>query len=279
MMIDRPIVRQYATSGQAQRAVEALRRWGFESERITVVSTASLRPPVPGAGDSAERDAVVQRAIEAGAVPRADARRHAEAVQGGRTLVSVEAPFGTGGIAEELLDQCEPVAADFEATPVPLLPSDLAAPLSEMLGMPAITRRGRTASEALGIPTLTQRDHFTFGNPRVGDNAAPFSRLFGLPVTTRRGRTLGEALNLPEITRSGVFVFGSPSLAPDSPAPFSSMLGLPVLVRDHHPRLEGSIIRERHADQAPTRRESRDLHASATPERLPVGSRERENVF
>ncbi len=49
-MTDLPVVRVYDSPGQAQRALDALRRWGFEAERIVVLtgstpSSATKAPP------------------------------------------------------------------------------------------------------------------------------------------------------------------------------------------------------------------------------------------
>ena len=46
-MIDLPVVRLYESPDQAQRALDALRRWGFEPERIAVIAGATT--PAAGA--------------------------------------------------------------------------------------------------------------------------------------------------------------------------------------------------------------------------------------
>lgn len=196
-------------------------------------------------------------------LPRWSAQHYAEAAAAGHTLLVVHAPFGTGGHAEDLLAEGEPVALGTEPFRRHLLPSNLAAPLSRSLGLPTLARRGRTTSEALGLPCLVQSGRttsealgvpavtrsrpFAIGEPRMPDEPAPFSRLLHLPILTRRGRTLGQALGLPELLRDDRFAFGSPQLS-DAPAPFSRLLHLPVLIRDRiagraQPRLERREIR------------------------------------
>ncbi|MCU0758396.1 MAG: general stress protein [Steroidobacteraceae bacterium] len=271
MSIDLPIVRVYENAEAAERAIRSLRRWGFEEERISLIARKPSDSPVPGTamglsdagggprgpdplpvagrpegpegGLDAERwIAELRRA----SIPRSQWASCLAAVQRGQVLLSLRAPFGTGGIAEDMLDEAGPVPHAIEPYRRPLLPSHWAAPFSRILGLPVlirpgrttsdalglptVTRPGRTTSEAIGMPTLVRRRRFMLGEPRLHDTAAPFSRAFGLPVLTRRGRTVGEALGLPELARSRRFVFGPPRLF-DAPAPFSSMLALPVLVR------------------------------------------------
>lgn len=255
-MIDLPVVRLYDSSQQAQRALDALRRWGFEPGRIVVLTastataaaspSATSTPSARAATDASDESLVA--ALRAASIPRAQVAQYAKALRRGHTLISVHAPFGTGGLVEDMLGPGEPVVVERSRHSAGhLLPSDDPAPLSETLGLPTLTRRGRTTSEALGLPTVvrsgrttsealglptvTNTDHYTLGAPRLSDQAAPFSRLFGLPVLTRRGRTTGEAAHLPEVSARGGFTFGTPRLF-DSPAPFSSLFGLPVLLRD-----------------------------------------------
>jgi hypothetical protein len=192
-MIDLPIVRFYQTPEQAGRALESLHRWGFEPERVVVLS-----PSIASAGAD---DTTLSDALRAARIPASQAAPCAAALRRGYTLVSVMAPFGTGGIAEDLLRAGEPAAFDVAASDSQGLPSDLAAPVSRTLGPPTVTDRGRTTSESLGLPTATHRgrttseplgipavtrsDRFTFGAPRVGGMAEPLSRLLGLPVLIR----------------------------------------------------------------------------------------------
>jgi hypothetical protein len=196
-MINYPIVRLYATSEAAKAAVANLKRWGFEDELINVVHSGST-PPANAPASAASDDPVLS-AILSGYVLKEHAKVYAQEVRAGRTLVSIQAPFGVGGVAEDLLDEAGPVASAVKTSEG--LPSwDDGAPFSSALGLPTIVR-----------------------------SSAPFSSFWVLPTLTRRGGTLSSALGLPELSGSS-FVFGSPSLS-RSPAPFSSMLGLPLLRR------------------------------------------------
>ncbi len=196
-MINYPIVRLYATDAAAKAALANLKRWGFEDELINVVN-ASSTPPANAPASAASDDPVLS-SIMAGYVLRAHAKVYANEVRAGRTLISLRAPFGVGGIAEDLLD---------EAGPVP-------SPVHTGVGLPSWDD-GAPFSSALGLPTVIRAP-------------APFSAFWVLPTLTRRARTLCSALGLPELTSSSSYTFGAPSLSRNA-APFSSMFGLPTLL-------------------------------------------------
>ena len=198
-MINFPIVRLYASVEQARSAIAALKRWGFEDEIINFV-TASSTPP-PDAPASAASDDPVLSSIMAAYVLKAHARVYAQEVRSGRALVSIKAPFGTGGYAEELLDGCGPVASAVDTRGEPLPPWDDSAPFSSAFNLPTVIRA-----------------------------SAPFSAFWVLPTATARGGTVGAALGLPEVSSSHSFVFGTPAVS-NSPSPLSSMLKLPTLLR------------------------------------------------
>ncbi len=198
-MINFPIVRLYATVEQGKTAIAALKRWGFEDELIRFV-TASSTPPANAPASAASDDPVLS-SIMAGYVLKAHAKVYAQEVHRGRSLVAIQAPFGTGGIAEELLDACGPVNSGVATNGDALPLWDDHAPFSSALNMPTLV-------------TAT----------------APFSRFWVLPVVTRRGGTVGASIGLPEVSNSDSYLFGTPGLSRSS-SPLSSMLGLPTLMR------------------------------------------------
>lgn len=195
-----PIVRMYASPEHAKRAIEKLRRWGFEQELITLV-TASSTPPANAPASAASDDPVLS-AILSAYVLKAHAKVYAAEVRQGRALVAISPPFGTGGIAAQFLDESDPVQSSLVIEPEDPMPLwDDAAPFSSSFRLPVLVRA-----------------------------TAPFSAFWVLPVITRRFRSLSAALGLPELKRSSSYVFGEPSLARSS-TPFSSALGLPLLSR------------------------------------------------
>ena len=94
------ISRLYANAADAGSAVEALKAHRFSDKEIFVVG-----PPTSG---KASIDNLTS-AIANGAVPKADAAIYAKGVAKGGTLVSVQAPFGTGAKASGLLDSHKPI--------------------------------------------------------------------------------------------------------------------------------------------------------------------------
>ena len=166
-MINHPIVRLYASAEQAKLALAALKRWGFEDELINVVTATSMPPA--SAPASAASDDPVQSAIMSAYVLKAHAKVYAQEVRSGRTLISVRAPFGVGGIAEELLDKCGPVKSAVVTADDSMPQWDDDAPFSS----------------AIGAPTLVRA-------------TAPFSAFWVLPTVTSRGGTFFSGIGLPE---------------------------------------------------------------------------------
>lgn len=226
-----PIVRMYETNKQARDAVGKLRKEGFSSDDIFLMTPASK-----GYADTVEPLSI---AIKAGFVPGRLASACAAGLQEGRSLVSIAAPFGYGLLATKILDGCDPVATGFESRPGYSVAWDEGAPLSSALLLPTVwrnmpapfstlfsfkaLRRGRTFASPK-CKELASPDYALFGKPRLSDNPAPLSSIFNL-------KTISVSRGAPW-TRS----FGLPMLSQNA-APFSSALGLELLTgwlgRDH----------------------------------------------
>jgi len=190
----------YASPEQASRAVARLRSWGFDQELINLV-TASSTPPANAPASAASDDPVLS-SILAGYVLKARAKVYAAEVHSGRVLVSVQPPFGTGGMAEEMLDEFDPVESSLVIERPDALPLwDDAAPFSSTFQLPVLFKA-----------------------------STPFSNFWVLPVITRRFKSFGALLGVSEVTRSKWYLFGEPTLS-RSGRSFSSMLGLPMLTK------------------------------------------------
>jgi len=199
-MSNYPIVRMYAAPEQAELAVAALKSRGFEQEWINLV-TASSKPPANAPASAASDDPVLS-SILAGYVLKAHAKVYAEEVRRGHALVSIQPRFGTGGMAEQLMDEYDPVesALVIERDDALRLWDD-AAPFSSTFGIPVLVRA-----------------------------SAPFSAFWVLPVIVRRLKSLGGALGISEVTRASWYLFGEPQLS-RSTTPLSSVIGLPLLTK------------------------------------------------
>jgi hypothetical protein len=209
------IVRMYDKEERARDAVAKLREAGFSDDAIFELA--------PGAAQS------VASAIEVGRLMGYRAKFYAERVKQGRSLVAVEAPFGRGEQATQILDGCGPVDLDLK------VPEDAVknewgegAPLSHALGLPVLSRNNPTPlSDTLGMSTLARSDTYLTSKlpkwqyilsgpdgPRLSKNPAPLSSMLGLPLLSHRASRTKLSSN---------------------PAPFSSALGLPTLSKNPTP--------------------------------------------
>jgi hypothetical protein len=181
----------YQTEQQATDAYHKLREFGFTDEVTNLVTS--------GVGSLPD----IMSAIMAGFVLRADAAVYAQGIQSGLTLVSVQAPFGSGVAATEILDRFDPVDFGMKDVIDRGMIWDEDAPVSSALHLPAISR-----------------------------GATPFSDFWGLGVKTHV-RTLCAVLGIPELTDSRWSLsasMGMPELSAAA-APLSSRLGLPLLLK------------------------------------------------
>lgn len=186
------ITRMYASAADAAQAAAELREEGFDD--LYLVS--------PPAAADVPLSAIAAQIAE-GRVLLAEAKVYAHGVAAGRSLLTVHAPFGSGRLAETILDSHGPVDSGLAVPPEPSM-WDEAAPLSSILGMPTVIDDPDPMSKVLGMPALS-------------DNAFSLSGLFGIPLLT--SGEMGDHGR-----------FGLPYLS-DNPTPLSSALGLPVLTK------------------------------------------------
>jgi hypothetical protein len=187
-----PIVRLYDTARQATDAANALRGRGFADHLINMVS---------GEGNAGSQEDIA-KAIMAGWVLKHEAFVYATAVQQGKSLVSIRAPFATGRRCARIMDGFGPAESPVKPTREPLPQWDDAAPLSSALWWPVAVDSSAPFSATFGMATLARE-------------AAPLSRLFCWTTKSRNPTPFSSMLGLPLLAKN--------------PAPFSSMLGLRLL--------------------------------------------------
>jgi hypothetical protein len=199
------IARMYQTKERARDAVTKLKEAGFSDDAILELT--------PGSAQS------VASAILAGQMMGHRAGFYAERVKNGRSLVALDAPFGQGQAATEILDGCGPVDQDLK------VPEDSgevrwggsAAPLSEALGWSVLWRnRPAPLSDALGMPTKS-RSQYYLTTELASRDPAPLSSALGMPTLSRDPTPLSSALGMPTLSRN--------------PTPLSSATGTDVLTR------------------------------------------------
>jgi hypothetical protein len=216
------IVRMYDAEERARDAVKKLKEAGFQDDAILALS--------PGSADS------LASAITAGQKMGSRAGFYAERVRQGRSLVAVEAPFGQGQLATEILDGCGPVDQDLKVPEDAVRNrwGDEAAPLSDALGWPVLTRNEPAPlSDSLGMRTLSRNQYYLtseLANPNF-----TLSERLGLRLLSRDPTPLSSMLGLPVLLRwAKSSSFGMKLLSKD-PAPLSSALGVRTLSRDPTP--------------------------------------------
>jgi hypothetical protein len=186
------ITRMFANATAANKAAAELREEGYGD--INVVSPSGSDVPL----------SAIAAQIAQGHVLLADAKIYAKGVAAGHSLVTVHAPFGTGKVAEYILDSHDPIDSGMpkvvadrmwdEATPLssalvlPVLIDD-PDPASRAIGIPALTSSDCGLSEAIGMPLLTNGvlgDRGKLGLPFLSNNPTPLSSALGLPLLSKR---------------------------------------------------------------------------------------------
>ena len=270
-----PVGKVYASEPEARAAADRLADEAFERRDVTTLAPSTFEARYPWLLDrnAAEDEDVTGLLAEVvadlhgpGGVPEEHARVYAEQLQDGRSVVLVTAPFGAAQRATDVLDAAGPV----DIGPLPTLDRHYhtwhqAAPLSDLLGLPVLTRGrtwlaaafGRPLADPHYLPTrgwaggLLVRDPTPLSSAagldvliedptplssKLGmdalrrDEPAPLSSRLGMKVLAKAPAPLSSALGLKPLADPRAA--GRARLSRD-PAPFSSLLGLPVLVRRH----------------------------------------------
>ena len=235
-----PLVRMYATERQARDAVAKLKEEGFREEEIFLVT--------PGSSIAAPPLGTISSAMLAGEVLGSQARFFAEGVKQGRSVVAICAPFGTGKLANSVLDSYQPLDTGLQVTERPPPVWDEAAPFSSAFLLP-ILKRAQPApfSTFLGLGTLshgrsflsgmfrelTAADFAVFGRNPLTRNQAGWASLSG-----RSGPSWTTSLGFPMLSKNpaplssslGMHTLAKPNLSRQA-APLSEITGLPTLSR------------------------------------------------
>lgn len=245
------ITRVYGRSDNALGAVEELKSYRFSDTEINVVSY--LGGQKTGSNISSTELNEIVDAITAGHVLKGEAIIYALSVTRGATLVTVRAPFGTGGRAMAILDSYDPIETGVrpkeyprprqwdETTPassflhIPVL-LDNSATLSAVLGTPFLLERGRTALWALQIPELLSARASAatlFGIPAVLKRSAAVSALVGLPLLTNAKASLSSLLHIRLLLsdKASLSAFCDMAWLRPLATPLSSALHIPTLLK------------------------------------------------
>lgn len=219
------IARLYASGEQASVAVTKLKEAGFADDSIGQLHPTPERTDEGSAGVAA---------------PTSTLERYLASTYGkqleGRWLVGVEAPWGRGVLATNVLESAGPVA---ERLPEPSGRTDTAvaadswgeaAPLSQTLGFAVLSSDPAPLSSMFGWAIKAKREYFL--TAKLRSEAAPLSSRLGLPTLTKRRHFLVSGLSnnaAPLSSKLGL------RLLSDNAAPLSSRLGWPLLKKEAAP--------------------------------------------
>ena len=187
------ITRMFANAATAAKAADELREEGYDD--LFVVNP-------PAAADVPLSAIAAQIAL--GRVYLPDARIYAKGVAAGHALVTVHAPFGSGKLAETILESYGPVDSGIAKSDTPSMWDEAAPlssilaiatvindpdPMSKIIGIPAVTSGNCSLSGMIGMPLLTDGelgDRGKLGIPFLSSNPTPLSSALGLPLLSKR---------------------------------------------------------------------------------------------
>lgn len=215
-----PVTRLYARSEDAEAAVAALDREGFEPAHVRVVRPAEA--------------AEVEESLHRAGISGANAKLYAEHLAKGATLVTVRALFGQGVAATDILDGHSPLPLETEPEQVGIDAGD-PTPFSNFLGWKVLSHDPTPLSFMLGLKVLSQDKntdasmrslHTLSGEPAplssavhmqlLSTDAAPLSAMAKLPVLSGEAAPLSGKLGMRTLSSEA--------------APFSKLLNLLVLL-------------------------------------------------
>lgn len=226
------ISRLFASSAAADDAARRLRNLRIRASDIHVIEAPKGAAAEPSAADLG----TLAAAIAGRGVERSHARDLAHRVWKGAVLVSAVAPFGSGTQVIAAMDAAGPIDTGYRSPAEYYQPDeDMAAPLSEILGLPVLGGRGDWLSSLFGLPALSKSTPTGAGllitegqggyRPVLGGGVSgggsPYRAVIPMPVLS--GAAAGTSnrgfLGLPLLSGGG---------ATNSNSGF---LGLPLLIR------------------------------------------------
>ncbi len=241
--------RMYETEQQAHDAVNELRANEFPENAVFMMTPGSAhgagseeQESLEGPSDDMGSLEAIANAVMTGSLLGDNADTYVQGLRRGYSVVAVEAPFGLGQPAVDILESFGPVDSIKNQPQEPPKTSawDSDTPLSTALGLSLIKRdKPAPLSDYWGIPTLSGRRgilSWLFGQPLIPN--FKFSSMLGLGLLTRSGTPLSSLFGLrTTVAAPGPLSdgFGMP-LQTASSTPLSSMLHVPLLTKGRRRR-------------------------------------------
>jgi len=217
------ITRVFEYEIQAAAAMTALHEAGFTADAVLL-----SRPAFDGANDLA----AMRASLVAVGVNEATADACATRVAQGSRALTVQADFGSGRLATDIMEA--EGGADLGFGDATTHRPDNAAPFSAIFGLPVLCNSPSPLSSWLNFNTLTPRQT---GKAELMKNPAPFSDWAGVRTLSHTAAPLSSALGMPTLSRSPAPLSGAtamPTVVKGNWS-FSGALGLPLLSSDPAP--------------------------------------------
>ncbi len=231
------IVRLYQNDTDAQKAIDKLKGEGFAANKMTLLT--------PGQGGAADQR--IDAEIQAGRMPAFYRDYAVEGLQQGRCVLVVDAPFGNGQTAEDIMDDAGPV----DTERMPEWPVASARTTSAVFGITELSdRKLITMADTTSMQRIKYIFGSFFGMGLTSNKAAPLSDAANIPTVTPRPKEwtkslgydmlmnnptpLSTAVNYKTVTerpKDWTTSFGMNLLASDR-TPLSSFLNMPVLTQE-----------------------------------------------
>lgn len=212
-------VRVYANAKKARDAAKKLKAEGLSDGQALILA--------PNAG--LDVGAEVAAAVKGGRLSKAHAAIASQSLQEGRTVLSVDAPYGGGFLVTEIMDSFEPVAIDAAAAH-----NSMPRRFSEMFNMPTIWNGKSVFANVFGGELISSNCFIfpsVFGLGLLSNEPTPLSKRLGMRVLLERKKDWNLSFGQPILKatpKDWKQSFGQPLLS-DDPTPLSSRLGMRVL--------------------------------------------------
>jgi hypothetical protein len=203
-MILTPICRLYSTEQQAQAVVQELTDRGFPSRHVYSLKASDR--------ESADDDTIANNIVSevAAELQYHESIVYARLLTGSKAVVACSAEFGYGELATRIMDSGNPD----DVGHIPQIPKRSPSPLSDLLGLPTLSKRQRMSRNGLyGMPRLTVQGKPWFGS--LLDSTYNASSAVGAPLLSNDATPLSARLEMQTLSQNAT--------------PLSTFLRLPVL--------------------------------------------------
>jgi len=216
------IIRTYETLKQTAGVEAELKKNGYANVQLFPNAT------VPNRGTVEELTAAIAKA----GIVKYQAASFADIVKRGGAVVIVDAHFGTGAKASEILGKYNPIKASVAGSDTQVW--DDAAPFSSLLHIPVLQDSSGPYHSYSGTPLLIDQDgeyKSMSGTPLLLEQKGEYKSMSGTPLLLEQKGEYKSMSGTPLLTdQKGEYksYSGTPLLL-DNPTPMSSWLGFPTL--------------------------------------------------